>query len=584
VAAGKAPSAEFERAWSSLLLMVNVDRRLFTRAVHYQRDGRVEMVDVSESLTVAIVRGTIPYLVTISVEGSTRVWSCACPAGEGGAICKHVVACALAVNPPSEQLEAQPDGSPETEHPASPADEIEVIVNRLDRDDLVEVLIAHARVDWRLREQLLARSAAATKTPIDESVWRAKINNAYDSHGDYVDYGEASSWADGIDDVLTAVGELIETHPAQAATLLEYAYDLANESIDRVDDSDGQLSDIATHIGDLHLSACEAARIDPVLLAHRLVELELNGELDAFDRAAEKYVGVLGSTGLAEYRRLIESKWKTETSTDDASDVVAYRLRAAMTGIAVASGSPDELIRVLSRSPIGADGYLEIVESLSRAQRPAEAIEWGQRGLIECGVSSAYLGPLREAVAALLRSSGEVQQAVALFDEAFRYSPSLSSFRRLVSESALLDASDATKRDAIAFVRVHVAQAPANPHSYRQPSDVLVEILMYEGDIEGAWNAAGEYPCGDQWWLQLAAARQATHPLDSISIYTRAALSSIEGKNNGAYESAVTYMAKIRQLASAAGAPALFTTLLAEVRSAHKPKRNLMTMLIKKGW
>ena len=70
--------------------------------------------------------------------------------------------------------------------------------------------------------------------------------------------------------------------------------------------------------------------------------------------------------------------------------------------------------------------------------------------------------------------------------------------------------------------------------------------------------------CVDGQWLSLAAARQHDHPLDAIPIYQRAALAAIDAKNNKGYATAVDYLGRIRQLAQQAGAPALFTGLLAE--------------------
>ncbi len=85
-----------------------------------------------------------------------------------------------------------------------------------------------------------------------------------------MDYREAAGWADGVGDMLDAVGELVDTHPAQAVTLLEYAYEQANASIRWIDDSDGYLTGIASDIAEMHLAACETAAADPVALARAI--------------------------------------------------------------------------------------------------------------------------------------------------------------------------------------------------------------------------------------------------------------------------------------------------------------------------
>ena len=122
------------------------------------------------------------------------------------------------------------------------------------------------------------RAAAATSSPIDEWAWRRRIESAFAPYGDYVHYREAAGWARDVDAMLRSVGDLIETHPAQAIALLEHAYGQANAAIQWIDDSDGYLTTIAADIGEFHLAACEAARPDPAELARRLVDLELTSE------------------------------------------------------------------------------------------------------------------------------------------------------------------------------------------------------------------------------------------------------------------------------------------------------------------
>ena len=112
-------------------------------------------------------------------------------------------------------------------------------------------------------EQLRARAAAATNTPIDERVWRRRIEEAFAPYGDFVDYREAAGWADEVAEMLEAVGELIDTHPAQAVSLLEHAYGQANASMQWIDDSDGHLTGISSDIAEMHLVACETAAVRP---------------------------------------------------------------------------------------------------------------------------------------------------------------------------------------------------------------------------------------------------------------------------------------------------------------------------------
>jgi uncharacterized Zn finger protein len=116
------------------------------------------------------------------------------------------------------------------------------------------------------------------------------------------------------------------------------------------------------------------------------------------------------------------------------------------------------------------------------------------------------------------------------------------------------------------------------------PATTLVEILLYEGRVEDAWTAASTYGCDDRTRMTLARAREATHPLDAIPIYERAVAANIDTKKDGGYRAAVDLLARIRTLATKAGEPERFTTLLATITAEHARKRNLMARIDKKHW
>jgi uncharacterized Zn finger protein len=84
--------------------------------------------------------------------------------------------------------------------------------------------------------------------------------------------------------------------------------------------------------------------------------------------------------------------------------------------------------------------------------------------------------------------------------------------------------------------------------------------------------------------MTLARAREATHPLDAVPIYERAAAAHIETKKNGGYRAAVDLLSRIRTLTAKAGEPQRFTELLAAVTAEHGRKRNLMALIEKKRW
>lgn len=560
--------------------------RSYPRGVAYHRDGRVEPEAGNDTRLRATVRGTLPYVVELRVDAGRPGWSCTCPAAEDGSFCKHCVAVALLLDPDASGASMLgPAPNPPSVSPSG--HDLVGFVEGLSPDRLVEIVLDQAAADWRLRERLLAEAQAGRGAGVDLGVWRRRIDDAFAPYGDFVDWREAEGWARGIDEVIDALGDLCDAgHPAAVAVLAEHAHRRADEAIQYVDDSDGWLTDISTRLADVHLRACAAASPDPAELAGRLVELELTSELDGFHRAAAIYADILGEAGLEAYRDLLEPRWRgIDPRTDDWSGDT-FEIRQAMVGWALGTGDPDALIEVHSRDQMLPDTFLEIAESLTAAGRRGEAIEWAKRGLVENADRHRQTPALREFLARMLSQGGDTHGAVALFWDAFATAPSLQTYRRLLDEAG--DEGDWPER-CVETLRAKLTNVDPNPdlstpRTIRADAVALVEILMYEGRADEAWTAATDFGCDRRTWLTLARAREDTHPIDAIEVYTPEVLARIDQKKTPAYRSAVDLMDRIRLLAEGAGEPDHFTALLEQVRTEHRAKRNLKKLLDDRGW
>ncbi|MGH2968961.1 MAG: hypothetical protein ACRDK0_07840 [Solirubrobacteraceae bacterium] len=105
-------------------------------------------------------------------------------------------------------------------------------------------------------------------------------------------------------------------------------------------------------------------------------------------------------------------------------------------------------------------------------------------------------------------------------------------------------------------------------------------VLLWEGDPDGAWNAAGEGGCTPQLWLELADRRREHHPEDALPVYRRHVEDVIAHKDKRAYQQAVELINEtIRALFSECGRAEDFAAYLDEIRATHKPKRNLMKLM-----
>jgi uncharacterized Zn finger protein len=557
---------------------------VYWRGVSYNSVGRVEPVAESDQRIEAVVRGTLPYTVELWVEGEEPGWSCTCPFAEDGSFCKHCVAVGLlfaegAVSMLGVVSEAESDrlGPDVSSHVAA-----------LSHERLLEMVLAQCETDWRLRERMAAEASAARGDGPDLAAWRYRIDSVFAPYSDFVSYREASEWASDIGEVIDALSDLAKARHREAVIVLtEHAHRCADEAVQYVDDSGGEISFIEARLIEVHLDACEAARPDPIALAGRLADLELTSELDGFHRAALTYADILGEEGITEYRTLVTPRWEAVEDKTDRRSGSRFAVEQAMIGIALASRDPDELIDIMGKDLGHPGAYVEISEALAGVGRIDEAIEWARRGMAECADRNHQLPPLRDVLAEMLRSQGEDWEAVELYWEAFVNVPSLSGYRRLLNEGA--DDEIAWSERCLEELRTRMADVSSGdgsnaPHAAAALGTVLVQILMYEGDIEDAWTVAVEYGCDAQSQMTLARAREKDHPLDAIPVYERTVFDEIDRKKNQAYKAAVALLDRIRMLADRAGRPELFATILERVRTQHKAKRNLKKLLDAEGW
>ncbi len=554
--------------------------RSFMRGLVYQRDGRVELRQHDAGRVAAIVRGSVPYDVELRRRPKPS-WSCSWPVGDDGEFCKHCVAVAL------EVADAEPEQRRRARTSRDEQPDLRRYLSGLHPDELVALLLEQVENNWRLGEHLAARAVASGGGSLDVRTWRKRIDAVFGDNRYFVPYAEAGSWAQDIFEVIAALEDLVDAgHAGAVVGLAEHAHHRADGAVQYVDDSDGWLTDISGRLGELHLRACVEARPDAIELADRLADLELTSELDTFHRAAVTYAEVLGPDGIAAYRRIIEPKWWATRKHRDSSSHAAFRAREAMIGIAQAGGDPDDLIAVRIDDLRTPDAYLEIAQELVSAGRDVEALDWARRGLDAFADRHWQTPPLREFLSSRLRAGRDAAGAEALWLDAFEQHPSLEGYRKLVAESADVDIR---KAQAIALLQQRLEAGDTKPRTRkplleRPPGTTLVEILLYEGQTDDAWDAASTYGCDERTWMTLARAREATHPLDAIPIYERAVAAQIDTKKNHGYRAAVDLLARIRTLATKAGEPERFTDLLAAVTTEHARKRNLIALIDKKRW
>ncbi|ONI70922.1 hypothetical protein ALI144C_51060 [Actinosynnema sp. ALI-1.44] len=530
------------------------DERSFERGERYFAAGRVRRVTVNGSTVTATVDGTRTYRVRLDVTPKGLSGRCSCPYGADGVFCKHCVAASLAWLEQGGEV-GEPRPKPLSDK------RLRLFLRGCDQAWLIDQLMTAAKSDGLLRARLAA--AAGQENAFDDGDIRDRLERAV-YIPDFVDYAEAYGYFMHVGEALDEVERLVGAGFADAAiTLAEHALELLESSAERVDDSDGGLSEAIARAEEIHLAACEAGSSDPVELAERLVTRAVSSEYEVFLDVLPEYEKVLGSAGLARYRELVEQAWR-KLPPKKPNDYSARRfvITHLMENLGESSGGADGLIEVLARDVTSAYDVLRIAERLCTDGRDDEALTWLERGLSDFEADFR----LRDLAAKIHVRAGRRDQAGDMLWANFTDRPNLETFRAL--RQATAGGFPPWRERALAFL----ADALPATGSWSPGRSALVEILLDDDEIEAAWQAAVDGGCSDGLWLRLARTRAASHPADAIPILLRAADRAIEVRNRDSYQAAARLLAEAKVLFARCDRDGDFSDHMAAVRDAHRTK------------
>lgn len=565
--------AELSRALDKTVVVGLASAPSYERGLAYLEAGRVGSLRASAGRVGATVQGSEGYRVELRTEGEKLHFSCSCPVGRQGAFCKHCVAVALA-------------WLREHDDPAPTLDDVRTYLETLPQSELVELLIDHAHDDEALARKLLLRTATPTSARADVASLRALIEQAFTYRG-FVSYREVWGYVRGIEEAIDVLeAQLGQGDSSDVVDLAEHALKLAEGALDHIDDSDGQVGDVIARIEELHLDACIQARPDPTALAERLFTWELDGPWDVLDQAVVRYAEVLGDTGLARYRELAEEAWAGVPKLDPGEDTserygARFRITRIMQALAQCSGSLAEEIAVAERDLSIGYRFLQIAELCREHGEDDAALGWAERGM--AAFAEDPDPRLRAFLVEEYRRRGRSAEALEHSAQAFSARPTLESYRELATDAKALGEWEERRRWALSLLG---RPEPDPPGAMRHPSlrgrgcSELVRVLIWEGDADAAWQAANEGGCSPDLWLKLADLRRAEHPEDALGVYRRHVEGVIAGKDKRAYAEAVRLIDEtMRALYVESGQPEDFDAYVEEVRTTHKPKRNLMKLM-----
>ncbi|MBA3711017.1 MAG: SWIM zinc finger family protein [Pyrinomonadaceae bacterium] len=599
--------------------------RSYERGENYAADGYVHSITEYKGKLVATVTGTNDYQVKLWVEHDALESSCTCPMGEMGEFCKHCVATALvwadeAKSASHQRSEKKVKSNAKAGVRTGTLDDARAYLERQSKESLIELLLEHALEDKSLRERLLLDAARSNPAGLDLETYRRAIKDAV-KPGRFVDYYEAGAYAHGIRKVTQELrGLLRDGHAASCIDLTEYALKQVERAIGHVDDSDGHMSYVLEDLQALHLEACQQAMLDGVKLARRLFKWELESQWEVFYGAAEVYRKVFGKEGLAEYRRLAEAEWATvpvlappenkepkhagsfpvihKLSAEHLENAAQYgrrfRITSIMEALARTSGDVEALVAVKSRDLSSAYSFLTIAEIYREAGQQDKALEWAERGAQ--AFPDKTDSRLREFLAEEYHRHHRHTEAMEQVWNLYADAPNLGTYRQLKEHTARTAGKSIRKQKeewqnwrerALSYLRAMLDERRkgiknrGNFSAWWGAGDnsTLVEIYLWEGNIDEALKAAEAHGCPDAHWMKLAEALEKPRPSEALHIYRESLEPIIGQKNNRAYEEAVERIRKIGKLMERTGHAAEFRDFIGDLRSRHKPKRNFIKLL-----
>ena len=568
--------------------------RYFGRGEAYFEDGAVTSLKVIDGVITAKVQGSHLYEVQLWAEDGDLEYVCTCPLGKDYEFCKHCVAVGLAWLTRDTNSPLQETGKKDT--PSIGEKDVRNFLMGKSKETLVEMLLEQSEEDERLHRRLLAMTAKTSRDRLDLSVWKNALDNATEVD-DFIDYQGMYDYVRGIDEVVESIEELLnEGHAEAVIELAEHGLAAVERSIEQTDDSSGEMGTLLEELQVLHLNACRQAKPDPVLLAERLFAWELRTDWDTFYHAAEVYADVLGKNGLARYRKLTEEAWAKvkplKPGERDANryDSKRFRITSMMESLAKTSGDVEALVAVKSQDLSHQHNFLEIAEIYQKANQEDTALEWAERGW-KAFPEKGGDARLREFIAHVYHRIDRHEEAMDLTWAAFTERVSFEMYKTVAEHAKLAKEWPEWREKSLGYIREQISASkqkvsgkpncgfvPLSDHS------ILVQVFLWEKNMETAWNEAKEGGCSATLWLELAEQREKSDPQNSVQIYREHIRHVLKHADKRNYEETVVYLSKIKKLLGKMGKAQEFQAIVAGVRNEHRRKRNLMALLDRKKW
>jgi uncharacterized Zn finger protein len=233
-----------------------------------------------------------------------------------------------------------------------------------------------------------------------------------------------------------------------------------------------------------------------------------------------------------------------------------------------------------------ASNFATIAETYREAGQNDLALEWAEMGLR--AFPERTDSRLRGFVADEYHRRGRHTDAMDLAWTEFRERPDLERYKNLRRHADRAKSWSTWRERALAAIRQEVAtQTREHGRSQRAghaDRSILVEIYLWESDLEAAWKEAQTGGCSEGLWVVLADERGKEYPEDAMPIYQRHVELTLRHAHNDAYADAVRLLKRVGQLMARMGRQQDFARYVESVRATHTRKRNFMRLLSRANW
>ena len=437
---------------------------------------------------------------------------------------------------------------------SQPETSVEQLIEATSDEDLREVVLWAAQ--WHEDVERRLRLIAARSTG-DLGALRTEVDRALRTRR-HLGYRESVEWAHAARPVISELAAIVDATPSrELVELLQRGISHVVKVMQTLaDDSSGLVGDLAGDLLGLHARACDAGVADPIRLANWMIRFRTT-EQDIFEPDPVRYRAALGEHGLAEFRRQLAAQ-------PDQKDLGVQYARERL---AVLDGDIDAIVTLFGEDLSTPYQFVRVAEAMAELGRDQETLEWALRGIEE--TRGWQTDKLYDLACDVRAGREEHAESLALRRAQYAQTPTSSTYHQLHTAAEVIDAWP-LERDAARQV-LHQRNPPA-----------LIDVLLSDGDADLAWETAQRLPdahLGDETWLRLAQARQATHPADALPVYWRVIDSVLETADRRAYAAAIRLLKRARDAATDSGQTSEFLVRLARLREQHRRRPSLISML-----